>query len=50
MMSTSDSVGRPLKHYPPGSITEWEFTADAAGWINSIIENDSSLPFSRAKY
>lgn len=32
------------------TITEWEFTGDAASWINEIIEaNRPSLPFSRAK-
>ena len=31
------------------SITEWEFTADAASWINEILVKSSRLPFSRAK-
>ena len=31
------------------SITEWEFTAEVASWINSILEKDSRLPFSTAK-
>lgn len=29
--------------------TEWEFTADAAGWMNSIIEKNDSLPYGSAK-
>jgi hypothetical protein len=33
----------------PDSITEWEFTADAAGWINEAIAKFPRLPFSRAK-
>ncbi len=32
-----------------GSITEWEFTADVAKWIDRIITTDDSLPFSEAK-
>jgi hypothetical protein len=31
------------------SITEWELTADVAGWINEIIAKDRTLPFSRVK-
>lgn len=31
------------------SITEWEFTADVASWINEILAKDQRLPFSRAK-
>ncbi len=31
------------------SITEWEFTADAASWINELISKDPGLPFSQAK-
>lgn len=30
-------------------MNEWEFTAEVAGWINSILEKDASLPFSRAR-
>lgn len=30
-------------------ITEWEFTADVASWVNLILARDSSLPFSQAK-
>ena len=30
-------------------ITEWEFTADVASWINEILAKDAALPFSRAK-
>jgi type I restriction-modification system DNA methylase subunit len=30
-------------------ITEWEFTADVASWINEQLKVDLSLPFSRAK-
>ena len=30
-------------------ITEWEFTADAASWINEILVKSPRLPFSRAK-
>jgi len=33
----------------PDSITEWEFTADAASWINEILAQNPRLPFSRAK-
>lgn len=33
----------------PGTITEWEFTADVAGWINAILSKNPSLPFSAAK-
>jgi hypothetical protein len=32
-----------------GTITEWEFTADVASWINEALSKDSRLPFSRAK-
>jgi hypothetical protein len=28
---------------------EWEFTADAAGWMNSIIEKNDKLPYQGAK-
>lgn len=31
------------------AITEWEFTADVVGWINSIINEESTLAFSAAK-
>lgn len=31
------------------SITEWEFTADVAKWIDRIITADSRLPFKEAK-
>jgi len=31
------------------NITEWEFTADVAGWINQIFVKDTRLPFSAAK-
>ena len=30
-------------------MTEWEFTADVAGWINLLLDKDPSLPFSEAK-
>jgi len=30
-------------------ITEWEFTADAAGWLNELINKNLRLPFSSAK-
>lgn len=30
-------------------ITEWEFTADVASWINELLSKDKGLPFSRAK-
>ncbi len=30
-------------------MNEWEFTADAASWINEILARDASLPFDRAK-
>jgi hypothetical protein len=30
-------------------INEWEFTADAASWINEILVKSPRLPFSRAK-
>ena len=30
-------------------ITEWEFTADVASWINEILEKNPDLPFIRAK-
>jgi len=30
-------------------MTEWEFTGEAASWINEIIQKNPSLPFSRAK-
>lgn len=30
-------------------VTEWEFTADVASWINEILAKDAGLPFSRAK-
>jgi hypothetical protein len=30
-------------------MTEWEFTADVASWINSILDKTSGLPFSEAK-
>jgi len=30
-------------------VNEWEFAADAASWINEILVNSPSLPFSRAK-
>jgi len=30
-------------------VTEWEFTTDAASWINEILAKESGLPFSRAK-
>jgi hypothetical protein len=30
-------------------ITEWEFTADVASWINEILLKDTALPFYRAK-
>jgi hypothetical protein len=33
----------------PSTMTEWEFTADIASWMNSLIENNSRLPFSRVK-
>jgi hypothetical protein len=29
--------------------TEWDFTADAAGWINEILTQHSRLPFAAAK-
>src|SRR6185312_495435 len=29
--------------------TEWEFTADVASWMNSIIEKNDKLPFSTVK-
>lgn len=32
-----------------GTITEWEFTADVASWINEAFSKDSRLPFFRAK-
>lgn len=32
-----------------GRITEWEFTADVASWINEILEKNPELPFIRAK-
>ncbi|MEW6236912.1 MAG: N-6 DNA methylase [Candidatus Omnitrophota bacterium] len=31
------------------NITEWEFTADAAGWINGRLADEPGLPFSEAK-
>ena len=31
------------------SVTEWEFTADVASWINEILAKDTALPFYRAK-
>lgn len=31
------------------SITEWEFTADVASWINQLLDKEAGLPFSRAK-
>ena len=31
------------------SITEWEFTADIASWINELIAMNPDLPFSAAK-
>ena len=31
------------------SITEWEFTADVASWINELISKDKGLHFSGAK-
>ena len=31
------------------SPTEWEFTAEAAGWINEILARKPDLPFSAAK-
>jgi len=31
------------------SPTEWEFTAEAAGWINEILSKTPDLPFSAAK-
>jgi hypothetical protein len=30
-------------------VTEWEFTADVASWINEILVKDTALPFYRAK-
>lgn len=30
-------------------MNEWEFTAEAAGWINEIIAHESGLPFDCAK-
>jgi len=30
-------------------ITEWEFTAEVAGWIAVILDQDKTLPFSEAK-
>jgi hypothetical protein len=30
-------------------MTEWEFTADAASWINEHLARNPRLPFSRAK-
>ena len=30
-------------------MTEWEFTAEVAGWVNDILNKNPSLPFSRAK-
>ena len=30
-------------------ITEWEFTADVAGWIALILAEDKTLPFKDAK-
>jgi hypothetical protein len=33
----------------PAPVTEWEFTADAAGWINAILTQNPRLPFSAAK-
>lgn len=30
-------------------MTEWEFTADVASWINELLAKDPRLPFSRAK-
>ncbi len=30
------------------SVNEWEFTADAASWINEFLAKNGSLPFSRA--
>jgi hypothetical protein len=30
-------------------ITEWEFTADVASWINEVLVKSHRLPFSRAK-
>lgn len=32
-----------------GKITEWEFTAEVAGWIAVILDQDKTLPFSEAK-
>ena len=29
--------------------TEWEYTADVAGWINQILTKNPRLPFSEAK-
>ncbi|HUS58458.1 MAG TPA: N-6 DNA methylase, partial [Planctomycetota bacterium] len=42
-------------HQPDGvqpmarTITEFEFTADVASWINAILQQNPSLPFSEAK-
>ncbi len=33
----------------PESITEWEFVADVASWINETLAKEPSLPFYRAK-
>lgn len=30
-------------------MNEWEFTTDAASWINEALAANPSLPFSRAK-
>ena len=30
-------------------MNEWEFTAEAASWINELLSKNPSLPFSRAK-
>ena len=31
------------------TVTEWEFTADVASWVNRLLDNNRDLPFSSAK-
>lgn len=48
-MKSNVKPKRSDQYHMTEPITEWEFTADVASWINEILAKNPSLPFFRAK-